>query len=309
MDREKGTQFFDANHTSEMYAIYNEYKDQNSFYVGACLAGLDTPEAWMLREEMLAKYKNEGEVDYARGVAQGLAGLYTSKAMKFRLELVSVAPECVGRSIAGNNNEEGQSMRQNLLENYSDRGGVKEAMAESLAGLDDEESWRLREQLLITYPLNVFEGLVGVNSEKAWKLRENYASLEPNVPVDMKDLLPGMVGASMAGGLIKTQRGKRLVEQLLKNEEAVPGVIISLIGLDDDFAWELRDKYLTKFPFQVGTSLAGLQTERAWTMRRNLKKMTDDEKDIDKKNQILKGFLQGLNSNYIFEAIKGKIEN
>ena len=37
----------------DTYNIYNQFKDEEPFYVGACLAGLNNEESWKIRNYLL----------------------------------------------------------------------------------------------------------------------------------------------------------------------------------------------------------------------------------------------------------------
>ncbi|QQS60137.1 hypothetical protein IPN41_03360 [Candidatus Falkowbacteria bacterium] len=278
----------------DIYKVYNNFKDIEPFYVGACLAGLDTTEAWEVREYLLSHDQNG---DGKRGVVQGLAGIRTNKAYQLRNELLVFAPESVARGLAGDDSEEAWAIREKLKSNYLDKPGVKEGLADSLAGLKNERAWQLRDELKDQVLFNVFEGLVGVDDEKSWELRNKYQELM------MPSVANSLIGLS--GKKVDVLRQ----EFFTKGEDGDLAVLISYIGDDSPEAWALRNKFIDENSFIVGTSLVGIKNEKADKMRNILleKINTLQKEEVvnkDKTEKVRKGLLQGLNSNYIFEALK-----
>lgn len=277
----------------DIYHIYNQFKEDEPFYTGACLAGLDTKEANKIRQDLL---KNGG-LDGKRGVAQGLAGINNEDSYKLRQGLMLEAPESTARGLAGDNSPEAWQLREEIENKYLDKPGVAEGLAESLAALDNEKAWELRKKLIPKVIYNVFEGLVGVNGERAWQLRDGY-----------KDQLPLAVANSLIG--LENERADKLREELNANKDGgMLASLISRVGSDSNDTWGLREELFFKNPFIVGTSLVGLQGEKADKFRSMLlvkieELKTREEVDSEEIKKIRKGLLQGLNSNYIFEALK-----
>lgn len=281
------------NGEQEMFNIYNQFKDEDPFYTGACLAGLNNEESWKIRNYIL----ENGGIEGKRGVSQGLAGIRSEDLYKLRWELLANAPESTARGLAGDNSDEAWQIREELETKYLDRPGVAEGLAESLANIDNEKAWTLREKLIPKVIYNVFEGLVGVNSEKAWELRDKY-----------KSEIPLVVANSLIG--LENERADKLREEFSKNKDCGSlAVLISRVGNDQDSTWALRETIFSENPFIVGTSLVGLSGEKANQFRNRLldkinelkEQQEPDEEEIKK---VRKGLLQGLNSNYIFEALK-----
>lgn len=272
----------------DKYDLYQELFDKIPFYAAACLAGQDTPEANKLRKEFLEK----GEY---RGVAQGLAGLTSPEYQDMRKELLDEAPESVARSLAGIDESWAWDLRRKLFDNYLNKEGVSEGLAESVVCLDTDDAWKFRNNLLEKkgkeIVLNIFEGLMGVDDDKSWALRNKF-----------KKIYPFAVAYSLAG--LKGKKVDTFIKELLQTEEGKKGLILANIGKDDDVAFEMRNENLEKYPFLVGTSLAGVEGTRAESIRKRLLRMSKEEDDEEKRNQIYKGLLQGVDSNYIFEAMK-----
>jgi dTMP kinase len=72
--------------------------------------------------------------------------------------------------------------------------------------------------------------------------------------------------AQTLNGLLGTDERARAMRKSLEREATLE-VITSLARLDDDFAWELRERLYDKHPAAVVGSLATLASERAWKMR------------------------------------------
>ncbi len=274
---------------NQSLAVYDQMKEVEPFYVGACLAGLNDSRTWEIRNYLL---KNKG-IDGRRGVAQGLAGIRDEASYALRRQLLSEAPESTARGLAGDDSEAAWEIREELINNYLEKAGVAEGLAESLANINTARSWKLREKLIPQVLYNVFEGLVGVDDDRAWELRNEH----------QKDL-PLSVANSLIG--LNNDKANNLREELADNKLAL---LISCVGLDDNRTWQLREDLFEDNPFIVGTSLVGINNEKADNFRARLKEKIDqltqekgaDDQDVKK---VRKGLLQGLNSNYIFESLK-----
>ena len=281
----------------DIYNIYNQFKDEEPFYAGACLAGLDSEESWKIRNYLLEK----GGIEGRRGVSQGLAGIDSSDSYKLRLELMPETPESTARGLAGDVSGKAWKIREELENKYLEMPGVAEGLAESLANIDNEKSWILREKLIPKVIYNVFEGLVGVNSERAWELRNKY-----------KNEMPLAVANSLIG--LEDNRANKLREELkINKDDGNLALLISRVGSNDDETWKLREELFSKNPFIVGTSLAGLKGEKANGFRNRLLDKISELKEQENPNEeeikkVRKGLLQGLNSNYIFETLKNNYE-
>ncbi len=274
---------FEQQPSSEIYETYTRFMDEEPFYTGACLAGLDTPEAWEIRLFLLGHSK-----DGRRGVAQGLAGIKTEKAYELRVNLLEDAPESVARSLAGDDSETAWQLRTKIQERI-DEAGVANGLAESLANIDTPRAWELRNELLKDRQVvsSILEGLAGVDSEEAWKIRSEYVNEYP---------------AFVAGSLINLHgsRVDHMRKEIANLDEQA--LLMSYTGSDESMAWELRNKYIHINPFFVGTSLAGVDNEEADEMRQELfnKLIVSDSEG---RTKVRKGILQGLHSNYIFESL------
>jgi dTMP kinase len=123
-----------------------------------------------------------------------------------------------------------------------------------LAGLFGPGVDERRRALAARVPQAVLAGLSGLGDETSWELREK---LQREHPRTVAQTLGGFPG--------KHPRAAALRSAL---EQDAPLEVISSIGrLDDDFAWEMRDRLYDKHPAAVVGSLAMIGSERAWKMR------------------------------------------
>ena len=152
---------------------------------------------------------------------------------------------------------------------------------EGLAGLNCDRAWDLRYEYLEKFPLFVAASLIGLNNEKSWEFRRRVMEIND----------PGEFGSP------------------------IKGVLGSLVGIDTEDAWELRLRYFNDEPFGVGTSLAGLEnTKKNDYILLILQMIKDREKEVNDSGRgiktdhtltkLRKGLLQGLHSNYTWEAVK-----
>ena len=264
------------NHKQKAYSLIRDIDDKIDFYPAANIAGFDDDEAWKIRDESIERNPS--------GVVQGLAGIETDKAWEIRESLIEVCPHSVARSLVGLDTKEAWEMREKLL-SMLDKDGVANGLAESVAFLDNQKAWDIRYRLENVCLGNVFEGLNGVDSEEAWNFREKYQETHSF------EVVSSLIG-------INSARANK-TREMYKNKNQIKGLIFSYMNNDSEEAWELRDKYLDKFPFIVGTSLAGIESERAWRMREVLKKRAEDENRED----IFKGVAQSI-SPYMFTPLK-----
>jgi hypothetical protein len=165
--------------------------------------------------------------------------------------------------------------------------GVANGLAESVAFIDNDRAWELREKLESICPLNILEGLNGLDSDRAWELREKYKKEHP------REVVASLIG-------LDNEKANQWREEYL-DKGYVDGVILSYFGIDNARAWELREDYIDKYPFEVGTSMAGLETEKSWELRTLLREKADKEKN----EKIYKGIAQSL-SPYMSAAQKIK---
>jgi len=117
------------------------------------------------------------------------------------------------------------------------------------AGVDDR-----RRALADRVPQAVLAGLSGLGDNVSWELREKLKGEHARA---VAQTLGGFAGSDL--------RAKSL--RVALEREAPIEVVASIGRLDDDLAWEIRDRLYEKYPAAVVGSLATLGSERAWKMR------------------------------------------
>ena len=111
-----------------------------------------------------------------------------------------------------------------------------------------------RRALADRVPQAVLAGLSGLGDDVSWELRERLQREHPRA------------AAQTLGGFGGAHERATALRSLLEREAPVE-VINSVGRLDDDYAWQLRERLYDKFPAAVVGSLAMLGSERAWKMR------------------------------------------
>lgn len=263
-------------HQERMYGLIHQLKAKISFYPAANIAGFDDVEAWKIRDELI---KTDPD-----GVVQGLAGITTEKAWQIRESLIEVCPHSVARSLVGLDDEKAWLIRD-MLANSLNKEGVANGLAESAAFIDNDKAWNLRDKFEDICPLNVLESLNGLDSQRAWEMREKYKNTY------LREVAASLIGVS--GDLADNWRKSFL------NIGQISGVIGSYLGSDDPLAWDLRERYLEQYPFEVGTSLAGLESDRSWSLRNKINELAEKTGD----ERAYKGLCQSL-SPYMSAALK-----
>lgn len=229
------------------------------FSVAKSLAGLDSDRAWEMRES-LAKDKAALE-----GLPLSLGGLDSPRAWELRKKWLKenkgndMMVFNVAMSLTGLDSEEAWKMREALFGSNE----TEEIIAQSLAGLDSDRAWEMRERLS-TKPVlwsDLAIGLAGLDSERAWDMRERlFAAAKPQV------------AQSLAG--VDSERAWEMREEIFRGGRRgfKPGLAESLLGLDSDRAWEMREWLINedaqKYAGEVLASVAGLDSDRAWEIRR-----------------------------------------
>jgi dTMP kinase len=207
------------------------------------LRSLPSQRAWQMRERLAP------EVPHA--VVFGLAPLFSPQAIDFRWRFIETTPERVARSLSSwwaDNNDEAWEMREVL------KLKVPLDVATTIGNLDSERAWRLREELIGVAPGSVLCSLKGLDSERAWALRDAARGRKT-----AWGLLEGIA-------YLETDAAWRLRAKYMG--DALPWVILSLLGCRSERAWKTRRRYLDKATKLVIRSLAGDLSAEAWQMRR-----------------------------------------
>jgi dTMP kinase len=244
-----------------------------SGYSALFLAGIDTPEAHLLREKLLG---TESAL-----VAYGLRGLPSDRAMDFRDQLKELEPVYVARSLSG---LQSMVLHPRAVALRRELAAVAPAqVALALRSSDSDEAWALRDRLKKEAPDEVLASLRGLDTERAWELREKKAK-EKHHPALLESL--GGIDSEIAWAWRERLAEEYLPWVLLSlwgvwgdrawrwREEHIgraPKIVIKTLGRSDDpRAWDLREraKFLAK---EVLDSISGLDSSRAWTLRQALR--------------------------------------
>jgi dTMP kinase len=180
-------------------------------------------------------------------VAYTIHGLTDEQSWRIRWKLANRVPDYVAKSLEGLNDEESWRLRRILL------GIAPSEVAVSLSGLVGGEADELREKLSSSVPDSVLLSLKGRDDEFAWRLREelkNNAS-ESALALSLTD--------------VSSDRARKMRRALLEKEPAY--VILSTVGLDDEFSWQVRESFKEKARKLVLRSIVRLDSERAWQLR------------------------------------------
>jgi dTMP kinase len=231
------------------------------------LSGLVDEVSWQLRESLLILHPAQ--------VARSLRGEAARdlRAQELREQLFERAPSDVLKGMARLSDESSWELRERALKD------LPEAVLSSVSGLECERSWRLRDAVLAGHKKDLREhfGLAraaaksvqGLDGERAWTVRENarvaapLASVSSLVHLDSERSF--LWRAQYLGCAPKT-----VMESLRKNrhprawemrnavaadtKEALDGIV----GIDDQEAWDLREKFADVWPSTVAKSLGAL---------------------------------------------------
>jgi dTMP kinase len=210
--------------------------------VAASLTDLaaEAPEAWALRELLTDVAPAE--------VAASLEGLDDETAWALRQEIYPRAPEAVLASLALLDVPRAWALRAQWI---ADRGGLgraagnylrARALARSVTGIDSPEAWKLRKLARDNAPVAAIASLKGLTGDKAWRWRDRAVGRAP------KAVLSTIAGLDDARAwALRTGTARRCREAL-----------DSMIGLDHEAAWEIRESCLELWPPSVVKSLGVL---------------------------------------------------
>jgi dTMP kinase len=198
------------------------------------------PEAWRLRELLAAAAPAE--------VASSLLGLDDDAAWAFRAALYDLAPEAVLASLGQNSSARAWELRERWL---AERGGLDAAVARyddaraaarSVTGLEDDRAWVLRKAARDAAPVPALASLRGATSDRAWQWRAHALERAP------KPVL----------STIGTSTDPRAWQMRQAAAPRCREVLDSMIGLDDELAWDIREACLDLWPSTVIKSLGPL---------------------------------------------------
>ncbi len=200
----------------------------------------EATEAWAMRELLADIAPAE--------VASSLEGLDDETAWALRAELFERVPEAVVASLALLDVPRAWDLRARWIAEQGGPGRAAgnyiraRALARSVTGLDRPEAWKLRKSARDVAPVAAIASLRGLCSDKAWLWRERAVGRAP------KAVLSTIAGMDDARAwALRTGTAMRCREAL-----------DSMIGLDHDTAWEIREACLEIWPPSVVKSLGVL---------------------------------------------------
>lgn len=229
------------------------------------LGGLDDPASWRLREALCERTPE--------GVARSLAGLAGPEAARWRRRLADRAPHAVAISLHGLDDEDAWAMREQLrplvpqsvatsiggltsaradaarrrwLAALGDGGHADylsaKATAKMFTGVHDDTAWRARQMAFELAPVEAIASIKGDDSPRAWRWRERFAERAPRPVAESLQGLTTPAAWELRRVLAPTCRE----------------TFQSMVGLDGEEAWGLREAYAEMWPSTVCKSLGVL---------------------------------------------------
>ena len=200
----------------------------------------EATEAWAMRELLADIAPAE--------VAASLEGLDDETAWALRAELYPRVPEAVLSSLALLDVPRAWDLRRRWV---AERNGLERAaasylraraLARSVTGIESPEAWTMRKGTRDAAPVAAIVSLRGLTSDKAWVWRDRCRRAGPQGrPLDhRRDGRRPRLGAATGTAL--------------RCREALD----SMIGLDHETAWEIRETCLEVWPPSVIKSLGVL---------------------------------------------------
>ncbi len=261
---------FDSKRAHELRADLLRQKGPFMDSVLAGLAGIDSEEAWRMRDEVFNNW------DHESGLVISLSGLDSDRAWQMRAQLlermenddyqhkefrIHILKNRLVKGLAGLNSERAWKMRDDF---FAGKYKVEyESQFVSLRGLDNERAWEMRDKLEGNVDIDkgkIFESLAGLDSIMAWRLRDGYMTSHSFID-DM--------------GFVKMDEVDVIVE--------------SLAGLDNNRAWQMRDEIVRKtqkldrsnqVKRRILEYCTGLNSARAWELRDEI--MDEDGRSLAK---------------------------
>jgi dTMP kinase len=180
-------------------------------------------------------------------VAASLDHLSDPAAWSLRQSLWERAPDAVVGSLVGDDSPAAWILREEWLDCAGGEAALHDArlarvLCGSLRGVAGERAFALRLAGAAGSPVGALLSLTGLTDERAWSWRERQLGAAPR-PV--MRTLDGLVDG----------------RAFLLRETAIAGckeALDSIVGLDDERAWALRERALDLWPSTVVKSLGGL---------------------------------------------------
>jgi dTMP kinase len=231
------------------------------------LGGLNDDVSWALREQLCEAHPTR--------VAQSLRGISGDhprlRALRPRLE--RLAPEELAKSLSRQDDEAAWALRDRLYEAHPhavmaslgslssvraralrerwlsehkkllrDNYELSHAAARSVHALDDDHGWEIRELVHASAPISSLGSIDGLTSERSWTLRERFLRRATKTVMQTLHYLSDARAFEL----------RRAVAA--ESKEAID----SLVDLDAEEAWELRETYRDLWPSTVVKTLGRL---------------------------------------------------
>ncbi|ATB31700.1 dTMP kinase [Melittangium boletus] len=233
---------------------------------------LERVDRWMQEEPPLAAFFLSGlegpDIQERRDrlamrcpelIAYGLGGLTGAHAWRLRERVEEAAPVHVLGSLKNLAADSPEAWA--IRERWETR--QPEAVAQSMDGLDSERAWALRERLWATVPEAVLTSLGRIGSERAWEQRERWLTARGGVTALAQEKV-----ARLACKSIRGLDDERAWDWRQRTWETAPDAVLrTLQGLDGERAWALREQHVVRAAKLVLESLEGLDSPRAWALR------------------------------------------
>jgi dTMP kinase len=187
-----------------------------------------------------------------------LGGLAGPEVDERRHGLAARVPTAVLAGLSGQDDEASWSLRRLLLPDHP------REVAASLTGLTEAsfKAEALRLALEDVAPAEVAASLAGVDSDEASALRARLYERCPDAVLASLARLPSPAAWSLRERWLATRR-----EELASRYEVALVAAVSVTGLRDDRAWQLREAARAAAPVAALASLAGVLADAAWRWR------------------------------------------
>lgn len=320
---------FDSKRANQLRAELLKQKDKFEDSVLAGLAGIDSDEAWRMRDEVFNNW------NYETDLVISLAGLDNERAWQMRVKLLEkienddypnkdfrIFPlkRRLLNGLAGLNSELAWQMRDDF---YAGKYNFEQQFQfGSLRGLDNERAWQMRDKLMKADDVKninkIFESLAGLDSARAWQLRDDYMNSHKFiedvgfVKMDEVDvIIQSLAGLDDERAWQMRNNVIRLTQHLDKSKQVKRRIAEYCTGLNSAQAWKLRDEIIDDDGRSLAKSFA--HTEYTWLLlkfrdkKEESKELTEEEqKQLELINLLRHPTLEGIYQE--FGGIKSEIE-
>ena len=251
-----------------------KYSQYDLEYIAKSLSFLDNEVAWKCRNFLLEKQSiGDKNIVIKEKILESLAGVDSSESWKMRNVLfdelvnkhrVSTTSTNIPffNGLMGVNSQDAWLYRNKAIDDnlYSVLG--------SLTGLNNSESNKIRSEYSTKSPTVL--SVSGLDSELAWNIRNN------NIGENPQEVLHSLSGLSSKKSWdTRTTLSRRSILDPLD-------LVKSVIGLDNERSWKLRQEYFSAFEsgklnstkdgvlYGLSMSIAGLDSDNAWKMRQRI---------------------------------------